>query len=499
MGQAHRVDPAAMLLLALGAVLLFANLGNGVLWQDEAETAVLARRVLQFGYPVADDGQNLLEVPSAYAHGPGAAWVYSPWLPFYLLAGAFAAFGESTWVARATFAAFGWLTLTLTWRLAKRLTSDVTVHRLSVALLAGSVAFLLHMRQARYYSLTAALVVASCLAYLHFEAAPARRTALGVGALLAALFHVNFGAMAPVVAAMGWHQLRWGSRRSRRYAAEGALLAGALTVPWLAACYRPGYVQAFSLPRVWDHLEYYVRVTNKYLIPIAAMAVVTLAAAIAKLRPRGRVSLPPARQWMFLAAVVVLQAVLLLVPDQRHLRYLIPVLPLFAIAEAFWLAAAIRRHRLGGAVLAALAIATLVLHTGQPRAPLAEFAGELTHEYRGPMDGVIEHLRQHARPGETVKIPYDDRTVMFYMPALIVQPPSRFMDSGDADWIVIRRDWIPEEFFFSAVYQRLERTHEQTKLDAPDVLWQNREDPGTHQYLTVRGAPPVMIYRRKQS
>src|SRR5437762_8621078 len=42
------------------AVLLFWNLTDTYLWQDEANTAVLAVRLLEYGRPLAYDGRNLL-------------------------------------------------------------------------------------------------------------------------------------------------------------------------------------------------------------------------------------------------------------------------------------------------------------------------------------------------------------------------------------------------------------------------------------------------------
>ncbi|MCI5057777.1 MAG: hypothetical protein MRY83_16800 [Flavobacteriales bacterium] len=41
-------------------ISLFSQLGSNVLWNDEAYTAEFAKRCLEFGYPIADDGKNLL-------------------------------------------------------------------------------------------------------------------------------------------------------------------------------------------------------------------------------------------------------------------------------------------------------------------------------------------------------------------------------------------------------------------------------------------------------
>jgi len=144
----RRRDWLIGLLLAAAAVLLLSNLDNGYLWQDEAETALVARNTLTFGYPRGTDGRNAIDI-APFGYGPGDAWIYNPWLPFYLLAGVFALAGQSTWSARLPFALLGWLSVFLTWRLVRRATPDRWVQRLTVALLTCSVPFLLHMRLCR--------------------------------------------------------------------------------------------------------------------------------------------------------------------------------------------------------------------------------------------------------------------------------------------------------------------------------------------------------------
>ncbi len=52
-------DPWAWGLLIAAALLLLPNLqSSGLLWQDEAETAILGRNILTFGYPKVFDGIN---------------------------------------------------------------------------------------------------------------------------------------------------------------------------------------------------------------------------------------------------------------------------------------------------------------------------------------------------------------------------------------------------------------------------------------------------------
>ena len=491
-----RWDPVIIALLALGGVLLLARLGNGVLWQDEAETAMLARRVLEFGYPRGTDGRNAIEI-GPWGYGLGEAWVYNPWLSFYLLAGVFAVFGQSTTTARVPFALFAVLNLYLTWRLSRRLTAEVRVQRLSLALLVSSVPFLLHMRQCRYYAPTMTLVLGTCLGYLAFLERPSWRRALGLAALGTLLFHTNFGTFIPTAGALALHQVGWGGRAMRRRFVAVTALVGVLTLPWAWHFYRPAFLRHITLERLYHHLEYYVRITNKYLVPLAAVAGLSAVSWLAVKRP---LAVPTWQRLSrsvkaFVLLLIAAHLGFLLVPDQRHMRYLIPMLPIFAIGVAMWAAALAARHRRMGWIVIALLLATNGLQSTRWRIPLADFIGELTHRYVGPMDGVTAYLRRHARPGDVAKIPYDDRTLMFYTD-VTVEPPSAFMAESYPDWIIIRRDWIPARFFTSDYFRRIEAAYERIELDAPDVLWQNREDPGSHHFRTVQGVPRIVIYRK---
>jgi hypothetical protein len=112
------------------------------------------------------------------------------------------------------------------------------------------------------------------------------------------------------------------------------------------------------------------------------------------------------------------------------------------------------------------------------------------------MEGIVAYLREHADSDDTAKIPYDDRTLMFYT-SLRVEQPARFLRESYPEWLIIRRDWIPSEFFQSDYFRRVEATYDRIELDAPDILWQNREDPGSHHFRTVEDAPRVVIYRKR--
>ena len=61
---------------------------------------------------------------------------------------------------------------------------------------------------------------------------------------------------------------------------------------------------------------------------------------------------------------------------------------------------------------ALLAAAAVVAFAWQ--GSLWDFAGELTHDYDGPVEGIVRFLREHAREGDVVAMVHGDLPVKFY-------------------------------------------------------------------------------------
>lgn len=227
------------LLLLLPPLLLLPSLDDALLWQDEAETALLARQVLAHGVPVATDAGRFLsdQLDRADVSTDGL-WIWSPWLPHYVTAASFALFGESTRTARLPFALAGWATLLLSYPVFLRLTASRATARLAVLLLALSVPFLMMSRQCRYYALAALLSVAFLAAYTSVRL---RRGCAGMALAAAALAYVFPPQIAVLGLAATIHAL--GVRRDRALAARvvgAGLLAAAVFAPF------------FVYGRMWD-------------------------------------------------------------------------------------------------------------------------------------------------------------------------------------------------------------------------------------------------------
>ena len=495
------IDRWVLLMIGIGAILLLSNLGNGRLWQDEAETAVLGKNNLLCDYPRAFDGVNRLN-PSV-AVQTGDAWTYHTWLPMYMAAASFLAVGATTAAARFPFALMGVISVWLSYLAARKLTGDRTVARLTTVLLVTSVPFLLHMRQCRYYAPAVLFTLWSVLAYRRF--CRGKRWSTGELVLsLVLLFHADHGVFAPILAAFGLHFLisQPNSGRTRKaLAATGAVLL--LTVPWAIYLKSGQHHHDFSWKEISHHFQFYLRQINQFIFPIWFWLIVWLAS-----RLTGRRSPPTpglSKEDRLLVGLLIGMGLLFLivVPEQRHFRYLIFLVPFFLLIEAALLARTLRsRHWLGLALICLLIFTDLaaIRIPFRIRSLPMEFIGELTHPYRGPVDGIVELLQQEGRAGETLKTPYEEHPILFYTPMLIVEPLEKsedFARETSPDWIVLRRDWLPHGFLESPYYRQIQARYREVLLDAPDIPWQNRPDPGYHRFWTDTQAPRVVIFRRK--
>src|SRR5207249_1094457 len=79
-------------LVLVAALLIVPGLGVRYLWDDEAETALLAKNVIRFGVPVAWDGASLISQECGSDYDANYLWLQTPWLPIYLTAASLSIF-----------------------------------------------------------------------------------------------------------------------------------------------------------------------------------------------------------------------------------------------------------------------------------------------------------------------------------------------------------------------------------------------------------------------
>jgi hypothetical protein len=364
-----------LVLVLAPPLLIFPQLGSSFLWQDEAETALLGKRVAEYGYPLADDGKPpaISDQSDRADLSAGGVWIWSPWLDKYIAAAGLMSFGNSSFAARLPFALIGWATLFLCLFAFADITGDHRLTKLAVVLLMLSVWYLLYVRQCRYYS---PFVFASLL-YLWGYVRLTRGARGGMWMFVvggAAVFHCFYPFLIPATAALILHLLL--HRRGRLFPfLLGCAAIGLLALPFaiFAEVWSRDYRGAgigFDDPwRYMATLRAYLVMSHAYVfpfflaVPLACkrwrswrrwvLSVFAVALLLALAAPANRLSyvvipvatvvplvigatIRPEKEWISLFVMVV-AAVLLLSPGMAsfpYFRYLLGVVPIMVLAAA---------------------------------------------------------------------------------------------------------------------------------------------------------------------
>jgi hypothetical protein len=491
----RRALPATLLLaaaVAAFAAMLLARLSYPLFWQDEAETAMFARRILEYGYPKVHGERNVLYEFGANVavgiHEATDAYIGTTWGHFYfavpgvLWAERVADFWAKTLRVRLPFALAGAAGLALLAGGAAPAFPGArgrVLAALFFALAAVSISLLLHLREARYYALLV-LVVGAAL-HLHWRHAVFGRVSfrawwVGEALLLAAAFHVFFASWFQLAALLtGEGALRaWRAGATGRERARGVLRAAAPALASLlvvapsavffetlqvAASFRRelGFgveTWAANLAQVAAHFA-----RHEFLV---AALVTRLGVVLAgrRLRRGGR-ELPgreARRIAAFLAGFSAGWIALGCLNPLVYERYFVPVSPLLALGfllDAGVLLEAAPRLAAPGwgrAARAALGAALALLAALGSPGRSADVRGrleEITHRYRGPLDFAIARIAEvHPRPEELViATNYDNHVFMYYLDSHVIVGLNlsnlRRDLALEPDVVVIRRRWPP--------------------------------------------------------
>lgn len=480
----------AALVAAAALTLHLRGLGASALWQDEAETAVLAQRVLARGLPYVDDGRNLVSQNHGRDADVRGVWNYSPWLALYAAAAGLAALGPTASAARLPFALCALGALVLLHRLSRRWSGSEGVAAAAVLLTLASVPWLLHARQCRWYALGSLCALYLWWSYENFLA-DRPRARLHVVFASTALFHANFLVFFAVAGGVVVHFLAAEARR--RPAVRADLRAAAALFFLLAppiAYYgvfaRAGGGGGVPVSR-WGNLRELAWGLDAHVFPFLAMALALWAA-----RGRERLRRP-------LALLAGGAATLVLAPH-FFFRYLVVFIPLAAHVLAETGAFLGERRRWALAAFAAALLATNVLSAGfwggvRPflKTDLADFAAELREPPADTVLAAAARMSRESKPGDLALVSYPDLSFMFHTPLRVVggAQGASAVRADEVRWVVVRSE--AEKSSFPLDWSRFEPV----VLDVPNGPWGNRPDPGLHAFRTRADLPPAVVYRRR--
>ena len=430
MSQRNRLRAAYATLLALAAFGSLANLDGRKLWGDEAETALLAISITHHGVPRVEDGhRHITNLPGGRDANAEGLWTWSPWLDEYLTAGSFALLGPTTAAARLPFALLSLLSMVLLTRVAWRAYHNHSVPLLLLTLLATSVPLLLHARQARYYALSFFAVCWLFHGIARASEAPGVRAAVHTALPLAILFYSNYVlAVAPAaaVAIFGLWRAR-GRAGSLGWLGLSAAGAFALALPWLIYANPAQQGTLIGSEGALERALYYLRQTNRHVIPAVVLALPLLLRPVHALRGRKTPGAPTetARVLEFFAWSLLLLGLFVYAASPfRFFRYLIPLIPAVLLVSAAYLGRFLPSKGLRAAVVLALVLVNgWTLENFSLRTagvPYLDYLQSIPRDYRTRLDAVSETLADQATPGDRVWVPDPEFPLAFYNDVKVV-------------------------------------------------------------------------------
>ncbi len=440
---------------------LFKHISYPLIWHDESDTVMFAQRVLEYGYPKVHGPKNIvygLEGPDLLVDPRTDAYTGAPWSAYYfgsigvaLARGVDDLYGKTA-LLRIPFAVIGALGMFLFLisvldsvgsKASRRILFSIQYW----ALATYSVSLLLHLREARYYSLIIFLSAALLLVFVRHHIYG--RMAFGrycgcVTLLLFLIFNTFYPAYPVFLVVIGIHHLweaffvkesgrvrwRWLLRSS-----SPLLLSLFTTLPlllyfdflgqtqgWLGDAAIRAYVSSLSVTLA-NLLRF------EFLVPALAIRLgLLLQRGFRKTEAHSASTREPRAQisrflWLF---IVIYWLIVSRSPFiwERYFIVLSPILIVVVLLDAWTFRDRIGepRHRW---VTPTTAAAVTIVFAASCWLRIPEFRGrmyEITHPFKGPLDFVIPYLQQnYSNPEELViATNYEDPAYMYYLGSHVI-------------------------------------------------------------------------------
>ncbi len=509
----------------LAAFLIFTNLGSVYLWEDEAETALVAKTIWTNGIPKITDGVNYFYQEQGKRVGMGDVWAWTPWLQFYLASASLKLFGWNAWAARLPFAFIGFLGIPLFFRIGKRIFGIQTA-RLSTLLLVCSVPMLLYVRQCRYYSLVIFATLWAIHALLSMEQAR-RGSCFSLFLAFFVLFHANY---------IAWFGL-WFSilsfaffpntnGRIRKNILSTLFWAALINIPWFLL-FKPLHEKARALDVgfVLESLLFSIKSLNHYIAPFLLFILIPPVFRFFSTRDLNIALSGSQKRWiLFFLIFMIFSIGFAVLGPARVFRYLVGVIPIAVLLLSLILIRLWNRSRVFGGIIIALVIFTNFFNVAFARgistifptisdrfkekfdAPFVSYLQELAHPPNGPIYAIVNYLNKRSSPKDLVIVTYGDLPIMFYTGLRVIGGLSfeGLDEAKNADWVIPRKVLVSDEDARVMIYLLDNLTwsrYEKIDLSQTDFPWEYIPEPNAHQFRSLDLNPDwkIQIYRKLKS
>ncbi len=525
--------PALFLLIPLAALLIFFRLGDTVLQVDEGADTFISTTILKSGLPRHSDGVNATML---YADVRDGVFVYRTWVPYYLQAGSLALFGNTAFAARLPFALAGVLSVVALYVLAFKWSGSRKTAFLAALFLACSVPALLYFRTARYIALPILLTPLLLHFYTQiFDKKCWNPWPFTVTAIV--YFHTMYVEFAGTILGMALHFFFRRAEitvETKKKIALSATVTALFCLPWLVFIH-PVFAKIsefyHTTSRLIDtsllgwlkHFAGFLFQANNHLFPFILLPLL--------LFHKARHAADPVR--LCLLVIVSLFAAGSLHAIPLH-QYVAAALPLFFFLLAVVVVECIPGGRWVRTGVAAVLIATNLLHVGPlypfkpffnpdsrwvadnpyfeyaartfqrevaPNSHLYRYSLEMRQGYRGPLDEVVGFLKTYGKPGQTCYIDNEPDALAFHT-GLRVLADDALDENHRPDWIVLRGDRIgfrtaqPEDRVSRILNNLLDRhPYWAIPTDITAGRINNSYDVQLHRFQPVDTGDTVTVYR----
>jgi len=518
-----------LLLGLLALALLLPNLGDRIITGDEAYTVMIGNTILEHGIPSGTYGDFLINPKdtawTTIGGFPTYTWV--SWMQHYISAGMSTFFGLSEFWQRFPFVLFGIASILLTFYLTERLTQKKNLAWVASLLMLTAVSFLLHARQARWYTPSLFFTTLAILGYWIWLK-DKRMVWMVLGTIF--LFHSNQLFFFEIMFALAGYHLLF-QRKSIPWKNIGTCLGIIFlcTFPWfiLTDQLAKGSGLGFSLVRMTLNIAlnmYYI------FILLTPLLFVILYAWVYK-----------KKEYQTFILTISALSILFLSVKTDHLpaiRYLINLLPLFFLINAEVLVWMYHKKKEIAIALGCLLILTNILHiipfafakdqflhmpvpipeyekqhfiesSLNIQAPLVNYIYEITHTYVSAEKEIIRYIQTHGKKGETFITSDFPHTFILYLADFHIGKSQmrvkKYYEAFDKpvpqekpNWIIPRKFKVrterTEEFLSNADQSFDLETYTIHQIRMREDRWANSPDPLNHRYWTERDGEVLLYY-----
>ena len=440
-------------LMILSIFLIFPRLGENALQVDEGSDSFYSLTTLKYGYPAINDGINEF----GHTHAINGIWKQQPWFPFYVRALSIYIFGQNSFAARFPSAMLGVLSVFPLYFLNFKISRSKKEAFIATLLFICSVPLLLYFRTARYIAFQIPLTLLMLWFYVQMLEHK-KWSAVGFCVSSVLLFHSMYVQCAGILLGIILHLLFFERNKDRvKQFFVPFLIIFLLTAPWILYIYpvfervnsdyifRTGNPYQLGLQTVLLRFFAFLFQINNYIFPMIFLFfvfikdyqndhivnykyLVLLTIVIISTIGVSTLNFIPLQQYIagilplfyiltsrILCQLKLVQKPLIMVPIISILIFsnIIHVGPLYAFKGIDYLSGNRITESLENTDNLRKPIQTFNWQV-QLKTVFLNYLYEITHRYRGPLDGIIEYVKKHGTKDDTFLMNHEDISFAFH-------------------------------------------------------------------------------------